>query len=96
MKKSFSIFLALYFAAIIGLVQITTENKAFAASGKKLFKKNCQSCHGKKGKGANAPNIQDERFKEFKRTVKKGKGSMPSFSSLKKRSIKKIWKYVTR
>ena len=97
MKKSFSVLIALYFVAIIGLVQITTENKAFAAKGKKLYKSNCQSCHGKKGKGAGGPDIRDESFRNLKKRVKKGiKGtSMPSFS-LNKKSIKKIWKYVHR
>ncbi len=100
MKKSFSVLIALYFVAIIGLVQITTENKAFAAKGKKLYNSNCKSCHGKRGKGAKCcvnKSIRKESFKHFKKEVKKGNdGGMPPFSSLKKKSIKSIWKYVKK
>ena len=95
MKKTFSILLGLYFVAIIGLVQITTEHNAAAAtSGKKLYNSNCKSCHGKKGKGAGGPSLKGESFKDLKHEVKNGNSSMPAFKTLKKKAIKSIWKYV--
>jgi len=100
MKKTFSIFLALYFIAIIGLFQITTERSVFAKSGKKSYNSYCKSCHGRRGKGASCcvnKSIRKESFKHFKKEVKNGNDSgMPPFSSLKKKSIKSIWKYVKK
>ena len=96
MRKTFTVLLGLYFVAIIGLVQITTERNASAASGKSLYNSSCKSCHGKRGKGAACPNIRNESFKSLKKAVKNGAGSMPAFSSLKKSAIKSIWKYVKK
>ncbi|MBI5374156.1 MAG: c-type cytochrome [Candidatus Schekmanbacteria bacterium] len=94
MKKMFTTAMVVMLIAAVGVLQVVTEQNAFAASGKSLYKSKCQSCHGTKGGGASGPDIRSESFNSFKKAVKSGKEGMPAFKSLSSTTIKKIWKFV--
>jgi len=94
------IFLSLFFVLLlitwsVSAADISLSTAKKASKGKELYDSTCMGCHGDKGQGtASAPQINNIRQSQFVKTVKNGKGSMPSYSNLSKADTKKILMYL--
>ena len=74
---------------------------AAAKKGEPLYTQNCGGCHGKDGRGAQAPNLlrsplvlHDEKGEEIGPVLKAGRPGMPPFTSLSQDDIYNISQYI--
>jgi mono/diheme cytochrome c family protein len=73
-------------------------NDKLIASGKKVFNKNCMSCHGVGGKGGDGPKLMGLTMSDARLTkmIKNGKaGEMPAFGGkLSASQLKSLKAYI--
>jgi mono/diheme cytochrome c family protein len=78
-------------------------DQAAAKKGEPLYQQNCATCHGDKGRGAQAPNLlrsvvvlHDEKGNEIGPVVKNGRpqAGMPAFASLSTDDLYDISEYL--
>lgn len=67
-------------------------------SGKEIYMRNCQGCHGAERRGGMGPQLLDLKsrfeFKKFQQVVLAGKGEMSAFASLDEKNLRNIFQYL--
>ena len=76
-------------------------NAEAAKKGEPLYDQNCAGCHGKQGRGAQAPNLlrsplmlHDEKGEKLAPVLKEGRTGMPPFPSLSADDVYNISQYI--
>ena len=74
---------------------------AAAKKGDPLYQQNCAGCHGKDGRGAQAPNLlrselmlHDEKGEKLAPVLKEGRTGMPPFPGLSQDDVYSISQYI--
>jgi len=107
MRKLLAGFVTVLLLAFVAIPRFTAAQSASTDEGKKLFEKNCASCHGPDGSGdttvGKAVGAKDLRSAEAKKLtdaeirtqIEQGKNNMPPFGgSLSKVQIDSLIPYV--
>ncbi len=74
---------------------------AAAKKGEPLYNQSCAGCHGKEGRGAQAPSLirsplvlHDEKGEKLAPILKDGRGTMPGFPNLSKDDVYNLSQYI--
>lgn len=72
-----------------------------AKKGEPLYNQSCVGCHGKEGRGAQAPSLirsalvlHDEKGEKLAPIIKDGRGTMPGFPNLSKDDVYNLAQYL--